>query len=168
MDQSAMIRILQGCIRELELGHGVLWDYVDAMDVDPPIVDLTDSDKETTNISSGGSGLSSGSDSDNSDLYDDGRQTFLFVPIIDVDEDPTENVELIPICGPFLAMLPGPSVLRSLILIEEDCGEGPLDVRFVPPCLHGNEEARLDVKVKEEESKGKVAGTLEFWAGGYE
>jgi hypothetical protein len=167
MDQSAMIRILQGCIRELELGHGVLWDYVDAMDVDPPIVDLTDSDKETTNISSGGSGLSSGSSSDNSDLYDNGRQTFLSVPIIDVDEDPTGNIELIPVHGPFMAMLPGPSVLRSLILIEEDMGMFSMS-RFVPPCLHGNEEAGPDVKVKEEESKGKVAGTLEFWAGDYE
>ena len=58
------------------------------MDVDPPVVDPTDSDdNETTNETSDAEGLSSSSDSDNSNLYNDGRQTFLSVPIINVDED---------------------------------------------------------------------------------
>jgi hypothetical protein len=101
----------------------------DIMDVDLPGVDLPDSNEETTNESLSGS--SSGSDSNNSELNDNSRQTFLSVPIIDVDEDPAEKVNLIPVCGPILAMLPGPSVLRSLILIKEDCGEGPSDVRIL-------------------------------------
>jgi hypothetical protein len=122
------------------------------MDMDPPVVDLTNSDdEETTNKSSGGSeGSSSGTDSDDSELYNNGRQTFLSIPIINVDEDPAKNVEPIPIHGSILVMLPGPSVLRSLIPIEEDCGEGLSDVRFIPPCLCGDLEARLDIKVKEE------------------
>jgi hypothetical protein len=43
------------------------------------------------------------------------------------------------------------------------------DPQFILPCLHGDMEAGPDAEVKEEEeSKGKVAGTLEFWAGDYE
>jgi hypothetical protein len=107
--------------------------------------------------------LSTGSDSDSSNLYDNSRQTFLSVPIIDVDEDPTKNIEPLPVHGPLMAMLPGPSVLRSLILIKED-----IDVLnnpwSIPPSLCGDLEARLDVEEVKEESEEKVAGTLEFWA----
>ena len=66
-----------------------------------------------------------------------------------------------------MVMLPGPSVLKSLILIEEDI-DVLSNLWFIPPSLHGG-EAGLDVEVKEEdESEGKVAGTPEFWAGDYE
>ena len=138
------------------------------MDVDLPVVDPTDSDdNETTNETSDAEGLSSSSDSDNSNLYNDSRQTFLSVPIINVDEDPAENIKPILVYGPSMVMLPGPSVLKNLILIEED-----IDVLnnlwFIPPSLCGG-EAGLDVEVKEEdESEGKVTGTPEFWAGDYE
>ena len=138
------------------------------MDVDPPVVDLTDSDdNETTNEMSDAEGLSPSSDSDNSNLYNDGRQTFLSVPIINIDEDPAENIKPILVHGPSMVMLPGPSVLKSLILIEEDIDV--LDnLRFIPPSLRGG-EAGLDVEVKEEdESEGKVTGTPEFRAGDYE
>ena len=94
------------------------------------------------------------------------------VVIVDVDEDPAENVEPIPVCGPILAMLPGPSVLRSLIPIEEvDINN---DVQFIPPHYRRDDHAGPDVpqeeegEAKEEEPEGKVAVTLEFWAGDYE
>ena len=96
------------------------------------------------------------------------RQTFLSVPIIDVDVDPTENIKPVPVPGPSMAqsmaMLPGPSVLRSLVLIEEEV-DLMTDPQFIPPSLHGG-EAGPDVEVKEEleEETGKVAGTPEFWA----
>jgi hypothetical protein len=112
---------------------------------------------------------STGSTSSGLDLYDDGSQTFLSVAIIDVDEDPAENVKPLPVRGPSMAMLPGPSVVRTLVPVEMDLLN---DLRFVPPCLRGG-EARLDIdpqeegEVKEEEEEGKVAGTPEFWAGDY-
>jgi hypothetical protein len=170
----AAITALKDRVGELEIGHRVLWDCVahieEVMDVDLPGVNLTDSnDNKTTNETSNKEGSSSsGSSSDNSDLYDNGRQIFLSVPIIDVDENPTGNIKPIPVHGPFMAMLPGPSVLRSLIPIEE--GMDVLnDPRFIPPFLHGNLEAGPDVEVKEgDKSEGEAAGTLEFWAGDYE
>jgi hypothetical protein len=61
-------------------------------------------------------------------------------------------------------MLPGPSVLTSLIPIEEEIDINN-DPRFIPPQLQGSMEASPDVEVKEEESnEGKVVGTPEFWA----
>jgi hypothetical protein len=84
-------------------------------------------------------------------LCDGGRQTFLSVPIVDVDEDPAENVEPLPVRGPSMVMLPGPSVLRSLILIEEEV-DLLNDPRFIPPSLHGG-EAGPDIEVKEEEEE---------------
>ena len=153
------------------------------MDVDPQVEDLTGSeadDEETsdgevasspTGSSSSGSGLLGLS------LYDDGRQMFISVPIIDVDEAPLENEEPIPVAGPSvvrsraMAMLPGPSILTSLIPIEEDV-DVLTDPRFIPPSLWGDDTAGPDVpveeeevEVKEEEPEGKVAGTPEFWAG---
>jgi hypothetical protein len=106
------------------------------MDVDPQVEDLTGSDKADGENSSEEplSGSSSDSGSGSSGLYDDGRQTFLSVPIIDVDVNPTENVELLPARGPSMAMLPGPSVLRSLIPIEEE-EDLMNDPRFIPPSL---------------------------------
>jgi hypothetical protein len=136
------------------------------MDVDPQVEDLTGSDEADgeNSLEEPLSGSSSDSGSGSSGLYDDGRQTFLSVPIIDVDVDPTKNVEPLPVHGPSMAMLPGPSVLRSLIPIEEeeDLMNNP---RFIPPSLCGG-EAGPDVEVKEEleEETGKVAGTPEFWA----
>jgi hypothetical protein len=136
------------------------------MDVDPRVEDLTGSDEADGENSSEEplSGSSSGSSLSSSGLYDDGRQTFLSVPIVNVDGDPAENVEPLPVCGPSMAMLPGPSVLRSLVPIEEE--EDLLnDPWFIPPSLHGG-GAGPDVEVKEEseEETRKVAGTLEFWA----
>jgi hypothetical protein len=136
------------------------------MDVDPQVEDLTRSDEADEENSSEEplSGSSSNSGSSSSGLYNDGRQTFLSVPIIDVDVNPAENVEPVPVCGPSMAMLPGPSVLRSLIPIEEEV-DLMTDPRFIPPSLRGG-EAGPDVEVKEEleEETRKVAGTLEFWA----
>ena len=155
------------------------------MDVDQQVEDLTGSeadDEETlggevasspTGSSSSGSG-SSGLLS----LYDDGRQMFISVPIIDVDEAPLENEEPLPVAGPSVvrsravAMLPGPSILTSLIPIEEDV-DVLTDPRFIPPSLQGDDTAGPDVpieevEVKEEEPEGKVAGSPEFWAGDYE
>jgi hypothetical protein len=60
-------------------------------------------------------------------------------------------------------MLPGPSVLTSLIPIEEEVDFNN-DVRFIPPQLRGSMEAGPDVEVKEESDNGKVVGTPEFWA----
>ena len=107
------------------------------MDVDPRVKDLTRSeadDEETSGgeIASSPMGLSSSSSGPSgSSLYDNGSTTFLLVVIHDIDEDPAENVEPIPVHGPILVMLPGPSVLRSLIPIEK------LDVNnnvwFIPP-----------------------------------
>ena len=105
-------------------------------------------------------------------LYDDGSTTFLPVIIHDVDEDPTENIELILVHGPVLVMLPGPSVVRSLILVGEEV-DVLNDPRFIPLSLCGDDTAGPDVpqeeegEVKEEEEEGKVAGTPEFWAGDY-
>jgi hypothetical protein len=145
------------------------------MDVDPRVEDLTEDEADGENSSEEPlTGSSSGSDSSSSGLYDDGRQMFLSVPIIDVDAYPSENNEPIPVPGPSMArsmvMLPGPSVLRSLIPIKEEV-DLMTDPRFIPPMLRGG-EAGPDVdpqeEVKEEESEGKVAGTPEFWAGDYE
>jgi hypothetical protein len=140
------------------------------MDVDPRAKDLTRSDEADGENSSEEplSGLSSSrSNSDGSGLYDDGRQTFLSVPIVDVNEDPAKNVEPLPVCGPSMVMLPGPSVLRSLIPIEEEV-DLLNNMRFIPLSLRGG-EAGPDIKVKEEEEEtGKVAGTLEFWADVYD
>ena len=63
-----------------------------------------------------------------------------------------------------MAMLPGPSVLRSLIPIEEE-EDLMNDPWFIPPSLRGG-EAGLGVEVKEEseEETGKVTRTPEFWA----
>jgi hypothetical protein len=135
------------------------------MDVDPRVEDLTGSDRADGENTSEEplSGSSSDSGLGSLGLYDNGRQTFLSVPVIDVDVDPAENVKPIPVRGPSMAMLPGPSVLRSLVPIEEvDLMNDP---RFIPPSLCGG-GARPDVEVKEEseEETGKVAGTLEFWA----
>jgi hypothetical protein len=135
------------------------------MDVDPRVKDLTGSDEADGENSSEEplSGSSSDSGSGSSGLYDDGRQTFLSVPIVDIDVDPAENIEPIPVRGPSMAMLPGPSVLRSLVPIEEvDLMNDP---GFIPPSLHGG-GAGPDVEVKEEseEETGKVARTPEFWA----
>jgi hypothetical protein len=140
------------------------------MDVDPQVEDLTRSNEADGENSSEEplSGSSSRSDSDGLDLYDDGRQTFLSVPIIDVDEDPTKNIEPVPVRGPSMVMLPGPSVLRSLIPIEEEM-DVMNDPWFIPPSLCGG-KARPDIKVKEEEEEetGKVTGTPEFWADDYD
>ena len=152
------------------------------MDVDVQIEDLTGSeadDKETSGgeVASSPTGSSSGSSSSGpSSLYDDGRQMFISVPIIDVDEAPSENEEPIPVAGPSvvrsraMAMLPGPSVLMSLIPIEEEDVDVLMDPRFIPPSLRGDDAAGPDVpveeeEVKEEEEEGKVAGSPEFWAG---
>jgi hypothetical protein len=136
------------------------------MDVDPWVEDLTGSDEADGENSSEepSSGSSSDSGLSSSGLYDDGRQTFLSVPIIDVDEDPAENVKPTPVCGPSMVMLPGPSVLRSLVPIEEEV-DLMNDPQFIPLSLRGG-EARPDVEVKEEdeEETGKVTGTPEFWA----
>ena len=151
------------------------------MDVDQQVEDLTGSeadDEETSGgevVSSPTGSSSSGSGSSGSSLYDDGRQMFISVPIIDVDEAPLENEEPLPVAGPSVvrsravAMLPGPSILTSLIPIEEDV-DVLTDPRFIPPSLQGDDIAGPDVpveeeEVKEEESEGKVAGTPEFWAG---
>ena len=149
------------------------------MDVDPWVKDLTSSEADAENTSdeqvvSSLSGLSSNSGSSGSDLYNDSSQTFLSVTIIDIDEDPAENSELLPVPGPILAILPGLSILRSLILIEEEV-DLLNNLRFIPPSLCGDETAGLDVdlqeeerEAKEEEPEGKVAGTPEFCAGDYE
>jgi hypothetical protein len=145
------------------------------MDVDPRVEDLTGlefGDGENSSedpLSQPGSSPTGSSSSGSSSLYDDGRQMFISVPIIDVDEAPLENEEPIPVAGPSVvrsravAMLPGPSVLTSLIPIEEvDVLNDP---RFIPPYFRGGEPGP-DVEVKEEseEETGKVAGTPEFWA----
>ena len=148
------------------------------MDVDVQVEDLTGSeadDEETSGgevASSPTGSSSSGSGSSGSSLYDDGSTTFLPVVIHDVDGDPDENSEPIPVRGTsVLGMLPGPSVLMSLIPIEEEV-DILTDPRFIPPSLRGDDTAGLDVpeeeaEVKEEEPEGKVAGTPEFWAGDY-
>ena len=148
------------------------------MDVDPQVEDLTRSeadDEETLDgevASSPTGSSSSGSGSSGSSLYDDSSTTFLPFVIHNIDGDPDENSEPLLVHGPILVMLPGPSVLRSLILIEEV--DVLNDLRFIPPIYCGDETAGLDVdlqeegEVKEEELEGKVAGTPEFWAGDYE
>ena len=102
------------------------------------------------------------------------------VPIIDVDEAPSENEEPIPIAGPSVvrsravAMLPGPSILTSLIPIEDEDVDVLTDPQFIPPSLRGDDTAGPDIpvdeeaEVKEEEPEGKVIGTPEFWAVDYE
>jgi hypothetical protein len=139
------------------------------MDVDPRVEDLTEDEADGENsLEEPLSGSSSGSNSGSLGLYDDGRQTFLSVPIVDLDIYPSENDEPIPVPGPSIArsmaMLPGPSVLRSLVPIEEEV-DLMTDPRFIPPSLCGG-EAGPDVEVKEEseEETGKVARTPEFWA----
>ena len=136
------------------------------MDVDPRVEDLTGSEADDEEISGGevasspSGSLSSGSGLSGSSLYDDG--------------DPDENSKPIPVREPpVLAMLPGPSVVMTLVPIKEDM-DVLNDPRFIPPSLHGDDVAGPDVpqeeegEVKEEEPEGKVAGTLEFWAGDYE
>ena len=151
------------------------------MDVDPQVEDLTglEADDEETSgsevASSPTGSSSSGSGSSGSSLYDDGSTTFLLVVIHNVDGNPDENSEPIPVRGTsILAMLPGPSIVTSLIPIEEDV-DVLTDPRFIPPSLRGDDTAGPDVpmedvevEVKEEEPEGKVAGTPEFWAGDYE
>jgi hypothetical protein len=144
------------------------------MDVDPRVEDLTGSSEADGENSSEepllqpGSSPSGSSSQGSSSLHDDGRQMFISVPIIDVDEAPSENEEPIPVAGPSVVrsravvMLPGPSVLTSLIPIEEEV-DLMTDPRFIPPSLRGG-EARPDVKEELEEETGKVAGTPEFWA----
>ena len=99
----------------------------------------------------------------------------MFLPVVihDVDGDPDENSEPLPVRGTsVLAMLLGPSIVTSLIPIKEDV-DVLNDPRFIPPSLRGDDTAGLDVpqeeevEVKEEEPEGKVAGTPEFWAGDY-
>jgi hypothetical protein len=140
------------------------------MDVDPRVEDLTDDDADGENSSDEPlSGSSPSSSSGLSGLYDDGRQMFLSVPIIDVDGDPSENSAPLPVRGPSVAMLPGPSVLTSLVPIEERV-DVLTDPRFVPPSLRGlSMEAGPDVEVKDEleESEGKVGGTPEYWVDGF-
>jgi hypothetical protein len=139
------------------------------MDVDPRVEDLTGSEQANgeNSLEEPLSGSSSDSSSGSSGLYDDGRQMFLSVPGIDVDAYPSENDEPIPVPGPSMArsmaMLPGPSVLTSLIPIEEEGVDLNNDPRFIPPSLRGG-EAGPDVKEESEEESGKVAGTPEFWA----
>ena len=154
------------------------------MDVDVQVEDLTGSeadDEETSGgevMSSPTGSSSSGSRSSGSSLYDDGRQMFISVPIIDVDKAPSENEGPIPVAGPsvvrsrVVAMLPGPSILTSLIPIEEEDVDVLTDPRFIPPSLQGDDTAGPDVpveeeEVKEEELEGKVTGTPEFWADDY-
>jgi hypothetical protein len=139
------------------------------MDVDPRVEDLTEDEADGENSSEEPlSSSSSASGSSSSGLYDDGRQMFLSVPVIDVDIYPSENDKPIPVPGPSMArsmvMLPGPSVLTSLVPIEEEV-DLMTDPWFIPPSLRGG-EARPDVEVKEEseEETRKVAGTPEFWA----
>jgi hypothetical protein len=141
------------------------------MDVDLRVEDLTGSEDGDGENSSEEplSGSSSGSGSSSSGLYDDGRQMFLSVPVIDVDVYPSENDEPIPVPGPSMArsmaMLPGPSVLMSLIPIEEERVDLMSDLRFILPSLCGGEAGPdVDVKEESEEETGKVAGTPEFWA----
>ena len=147
------------------------------MDVDPQVEDLTGSeadDEETSGgeVASSPTGSSSSeSGSSGSSLYDDGSITFLPVAIHDVVGDPDENSEPILVRGPVLVMLPGPSIVMTLIPIEEDM-DVLNDPRFIPPSLRGDDTAGPDVpveeeevEVKEEEPEGKVAGTPEFWAG---
>ena len=147
------------------------------MDVDPQVEDLTRSeadDEETSDgevASSPTSSSSSGSGSSGSSLYDNGSTTFLPVVIHDIDGDPDENSEPLLVHGPVLAMLPGPSTVTTLIPIEEDV-DVLNDPRFIPPSLRGDDTAGPDipveeeeVEVEEEEPEGKVARTLEFWAG---
>ena len=149
------------------------------MEVDLQVEDLTrlEADDEETSggeVASSPSGsLSSDSGSLGSSLYDNGSTTFLLVVIFDVDGDPNENSEPILVRGPpVLAMLPGPSVVTTLMPIEEDM-DILMDPRFIPPSLQGDDVAGPDVpmeeeiEVKEEELEGKVAGTPEFWAGDY-
>jgi hypothetical protein len=124
------------------------------MDVDPRVEDLTGSEfgdgenSSEESLSQPGSSPSGSSSSGSSSLYDDGRQMFISVPIIDVDEAPSENEEPIPVAGPSVvrsravAMLPGPSVLMSLIPIEEEV-DVLNDPRFIPPSLRGGEAGRM-------------------------
>jgi hypothetical protein len=97
MGQPTTITALKDRVGELELGHGILRDHVihieDRMDVDPQVADLTNSDDADSENSSDKPlvSSSSSSDSDDSDMYNDRRQTFLSVPIIDVDKDPAKN-----------------------------------------------------------------------------
>ena len=151
------------------------------MDVDQQVEDLTGSeaDNEETlggEVASSPTGSSpSGSGSSGSSLYDDGSTTFLPIVIHDVDGDPDENSEPILVQGTsVLGMLLGPSIVTSLIPIEEDV-DILMDLRFIPPSLRGDDTAGPDVpveeeeaEVKEEEPKGTLAGTPEFWAGDYE
>ena len=148
------------------------------MDVNPQVEDLTRSeadDEETSGgeVASSPTGSSfSGSGSSGSSLYDDSSTTFPPVVIHDIDGDPDENSEPLLVHGPVLAMLPGPSTVRTLIPIEEDV-DVLTDPQFIPPSLRGDDtagpdvpqEEEVEVKEEEEEPEGKVAGTPEFWAG---
>jgi hypothetical protein len=75
------------------------------MDIDPRVKDLTGSEADGENsseepLSQPGLSPSGSSLSGSSSLYDDGSQMFISVPIIDVDEAPSENEEPIPVAGP--------------------------------------------------------------------
>jgi hypothetical protein len=140
------------------------------MDVDLQVEDLTRSSEADgeNSLEEPLSGSSSGSGSSSLGLYDNGRQMFPSVPVIDIDAYPSENDEPIPVPGPsvarFMVMLPGPSVLTSLVPIEEEV-DLMTDPRFILPMLHGGEAGPdVDVKEESEEETGKVAGTPEFWA----
>ena len=107
----------------------------------PSVKDLTGSeadDEETSGgevVSSPSGSSSSGSGSSGSSLYDDGRTTFLPVIIHDIDGDPDENSEPIPVWEPpVLAMLLGPSVMTTLVPIKEDM-DVLMDLQFIPPSL---------------------------------
>ena len=178
MDQASTIRLLQDRVGELEDGHCLLCDRIVTIEVRTSIVaydlcidnrlpsgsDADDKEGSSNEVMSSPSDSSSDLDSSRSSLYDDGGQTFLPVVIIDVDEDPAKNIELLPFRGPILAMLPGPSVVMILVPIEEEV-DIMNDVRFIPPSLQGDKTAGLDVdpqeeegEVKEEELEGRVLG----------
>jgi hypothetical protein len=138
------------------------------MDVNLWVKDLTRSDEADGENSSEEPLSGSSSDSGSGlGLYDNGRQTFLSVPIVNVDEDPAENIKLLPVHGPSMAMLPGPSVLRSLIPVEEEV-DVMNDLQFIPPSLCGGGAGPDVEEVEEEEETGKVARTPEFWADVYD
>ena len=154
MDQASTIRLLQDCVGELEVGRCLLCDRIVTIEVRTSIVaydlcidnrlpsgsDADDKEGLSNEVMSSPSDSSSDLDSSRSSLYDDSGQTFLPVVIIDVDEDPAKNIELLPFRGPILAMLPGPSVVMILVPIEEEV-DIMNDVRFIPPSLQGDKTA---------------------------
>jgi hypothetical protein len=71
---------------------------------------------------------------------------FCLCLLLTLTRSPLENEEPIPVVGPLrsraVAMLPGPSVLRSLIPIEEVVDLNN-DVRFIPPHFVGERPGRM-------------------------